>query len=107
MQRTICLVQSTKTLMVQQNLMVVFAQLVHSRLEEILSFLSSVPGPEGDSALCFVLTMWCAKQPNFYGVYERKVNATSLPASLNSSYERRIIGVVSFSGITWPIMIAK
>lgn len=70
--------QSTETLLVIQNLTVVFGQLVHNQLEDVLSFLSSVPGPEGDSALSFVLTLWCAKQHSFYGSYERKVTVLAL-----------------------------
>ncbi len=34
----------------------VFAQLVHTQLNALLSFLTSVPGPTGESALAFVLT---------------------------------------------------
>ncbi|XP_018022824.1 importin-9 [Hyalella azteca] len=74
--------QSTETLMVVQNLTVVFAQLVHRQLEDVLDFLSSVPGPEGDSALSFVLTLWCAKQHAFYGGYERKVTVLALAKML-------------------------
>ncbi|KAF2359254.1 Exportin-1/Importin-beta-like [Trinorchestia longiramus] len=70
--------QSTETLLVIQNLTVVFGQLVHSQLEDVLNFLSSVPGPEGDSALSFVLTLWCTKQHSFYGSYERKVTVLAL-----------------------------
>lgn len=70
--------QSTDTLLVIQNLIVVFAQLIHGKLEDVLDFLSSVPGPEGDSALCFVMTLWVGKQPSFYGHYERKVTVLAL-----------------------------
>lgn len=44
-----------------------------SQLEDVLKFLESVPSPTGDSALQFVLTVWCQWQPYFYGAYETKV----------------------------------
>ena len=33
----------------------VYAQLIHTQLNPVLNFLSSVPGPTGESALAFVL----------------------------------------------------
>ena len=56
-----------------QNLVLVYAQLVHSQLEGVLTFLAGVPGPSGQSALHFVLTQWCSKQHLFFGAYEEKV----------------------------------
>ena len=56
-----------------QNLVLVYAQLVHSQLEGVLTFLAGVPGPSGQSALHFVLTQWCSKQHLFFGSYEEKV----------------------------------
>ena len=56
-----------------QSLVMVFAHLVHTQMEAVLDFLSSVPGPTGKPALEFVLTEWCSKQHLFYGAYEGKV----------------------------------
>lgn len=56
-----------------QNLVLVYAQLVHSQLDGVLNFLAGVPGPSGQSALHFVLTQWCSKQHLFFGAYEGKV----------------------------------
>ena len=53
----------------------VFAHLVHTQMEAVLEFLSSVPGPTGKPALEFVLTEWCSKQHLFYGAYEGKVRS--------------------------------
>ena len=47
--------QGSETLSVIQSLIMVYAQLIHSQLNPVLSFLSSVPGPTGESALAFVL----------------------------------------------------
>jgi hypothetical protein len=55
-----------------QSLVMVYAQLMHSSLEAVLGFLSSVPGPTGQSALHFVMSEWVARQPLFYGAYESK-----------------------------------
>ena len=51
----------------------VFANLIHTQLDAVLEFLCSVPGPDGQPALQFVLTEWCSKQRFFYGAYEIKV----------------------------------
>lgn len=65
--------QQTETLSVIQSLILVFAHLIHTQMEAVLDFLSSVPGPTGKSALHFVLGEWCSKQHLFYGSYDRKV----------------------------------
>ena len=66
--------QGAETLTVVQNLVLVYAQLVHSQLDGVLTFLAGVPGPSGQSALHFVLTQWCCKQHLFFGAYEGKVS---------------------------------
>ena len=69
--------QGAQTLTVAQSLIMVYAQLVHSQLEAVLAFLSSVPGPTGASALQFVLGEWVGKQQQFFGCYESKVSSLS------------------------------
>jgi hypothetical protein len=56
----------------------VYAQLIHSQLAAVLNFLSSVPGPTGESGLHFVLAEWVARQHVFYGAYENKVSILAL-----------------------------
>ena len=51
----------------------VFIQLIRHQIEPTLEFLSTVPGPTGKSALDYVLTEWCSKQPSFFGNYETRV----------------------------------
>lgn len=70
--------QGARTLSVIQSLIMVYAHLVHSQLEAVLQFLSSVPGPTGDSALQFVMSEWVARQASFYGSYESKVSIIAL-----------------------------
>ncbi len=65
------------TTLVVQSLVMVYAQLMHSSLEAVLGFLSSVPGPTGQSALHFVMSEWVARQPLFYGAYESKAGVYS------------------------------
>ena len=67
------LVQGAETLSVIQSLVLVYAQLIHSRLDGVLTFLSSVPGPTGNSALHFVMNERVTRQHLFYGAYETKV----------------------------------
>lgn len=56
-----------------QSLIMVFAHLVNHQIEPVLDFLSGVPGPTGQSALEFVLDIWCQCHGLFYGAYEKKV----------------------------------
>jgi hypothetical protein len=70
--------RGAETLSVIQSLVLVYAQLIHSRLDGVLTFLSSVPGPTGNSALHFVMTEWVTRQHLFYGAYETKVSLTAL-----------------------------
>jgi hypothetical protein len=56
----------------------VYAHLIHTQLDAVLNFLSTVPGPTGQSALQFVLTEWCSRQHLFYGAYEAKVRYREL-----------------------------
>merc|ERR1712142_1114992 len=70
--------QGAKTLSVVQSLIMVYAQLIHSQMDAVLMFLSSVPGPTGNSALHFVMSEWVSKQHMFYGSYESKVSLMAL-----------------------------
>ena len=70
--------QGSETLSVIQSLLMVYAQLVHTQLEAVLTFLCSVPGPTGETALNFVLTQWVVRQHLFYGAYETKVSIVAL-----------------------------
>lgn len=56
----------------------VYAHLIHTQLDAVLNFLSTVPGPTGQSALQFVLIEWCSRQHLFYGAYEGKVRYREL-----------------------------
>ena len=56
-----------------QSLLLVYAQLIQTQLLPVINFLSSVPGPKGESALHFVMTEWVSRQTMFYGNYESKV----------------------------------
>ncbi|XP_043389542.1 importin-9 isoform X1 [Chelonia mydas] len=70
--------QQAETLSVMQSLIMVFAHLVHSQLEPLLEFLSSLPGPTGKPALEFVMAEWMSRQHLFYGQYEGKVSSVAL-----------------------------
>ena len=65
--------QGSHSLVAAQSLIMVYAHLVHSQMDAVLNFLSSVPGPKGQSALHFVLNQWCSRQHVFTGAYENKV----------------------------------
>lgn len=56
-----------------QSLVLSFLHLMNTQLEMTLDFLSGVPDPTGKSALEYVFKIWCARQPEFFGVYDSKV----------------------------------
>lgn len=70
-------IQSSQTVLVQQSLIMVFAHLVHTRMQPVLTFLSGLPGPTGQPVLEFLMTEWVNKQANFVGSYEVKVRLVS------------------------------
>jgi hypothetical protein len=70
--------QRTETPTVMQSLLMIYAHLINSEFDAVLNFLSTVPGPTGESALVFVLTEWMNKQQLFFGNYDRKVATIAL-----------------------------
>ncbi|XP_066017141.1 importin-9 isoform X1 [Pocillopora verrucosa] len=70
--------QQAETLSIIQSLVLSFLHLMNSQLETILNFLSGVPDPTGKSALEYVVRIWCARQPEFFGVYDSKVSTMAL-----------------------------
>ncbi|KAJ7325728.1 Importin 9 [Desmophyllum pertusum] len=68
--------QQAETLSIIQSLVVSFLHLMNSQLQMTLEFLSSVPDPTGKSALEYVVRIWCARQPEFFGVYDSKVSSS-------------------------------
>jgi importin-9 len=82
--------QGTDSLVSAQSLIMVYAHLVHTQMEAVLNFLSSVPGPKGQSALHFVLHEWCCKQHVFSGAYETKVRY------LNNTVDYRMFHLMIF-----------
>ena len=53
--------QSAASLPVIQSLIVVFACLMQTELESVVTFLSQVPDPTGQPALTFVMREWVAR----------------------------------------------
>ncbi|XP_070158231.1 importin-9 isoform X2 [Polyergus mexicanus] len=70
--------QSAETLIVMQSLLMIYAHLINTQFDAVLNFLSTVPGPTGQSALAFVLTEWVSRQRLFLGRYDRKVATVAL-----------------------------
>jgi hypothetical protein len=70
--------QSSNILLVQQSLIMVFAQLMHYRMDAVLTFLSNLPGPTGQPVLDFLMTEWVMKQNSFVGPYDCKISILAL-----------------------------
>ncbi|XP_062139391.1 importin-9-like [Drosophila sulfurigaster albostrigata] len=69
--------QNLECLEVIMNLVLISAHLFLTQMDSVLNFLSTVPGPNGEPALQFVLTNWLSRQ-NSFGAYERKVTTMAL-----------------------------
>ncbi|CAG0888327.1 unnamed protein product [Cyprideis torosa] len=61
-----------------QGLILVFIRLMADKLNAVLDFLSTVPGPTGCSALEYVMTEWMGRAPSFFGAYDRKVSVVGM-----------------------------
>ncbi|XP_060645422.1 importin-9-like [Drosophila nasuta] len=70
--------QNLECLKVIMNLVLIFAHLFLTQMDAVLNFLSTVPGPNGEPALQFVLTNWLSRQNSFFGAYERKLTTMAL-----------------------------
>ena len=70
-----------------QSLVMVYAQLIHTQLNAVVNFLCSVPGPNGETALEFVLSQWVERQFLFFGAYETKVSIIALAKLLQVQTE--------------------
>ncbi|KAL6428614.1 hypothetical protein ACFW04_007913 [Cataglyphis niger] len=70
--------QSAESLVVTQSLLMIYAHLINTQFDAVLNFLSTVPGPTGQSALAFVLSEWVSRQRLFLGRYDRKVATVAL-----------------------------
>jgi len=70
--------QKSEIFTVTQSLLMVFIQLLRHQIDATLEFLSAVPAPSGKSALHYILSEWCSKQPSFYGKYDLKVSCDAL-----------------------------
>uniref|UniRef100_A0A182YB22 Uncharacterized protein n=1 Tax=Anopheles stephensi TaxID=30069 RepID=A0A182YB22_ANOST len=70
--------QLVKSLNVIMSLVTIFAHLMLLQLDAVMNFLSTVPGPTGETAMSFVLANWLSRQHLFYGQYERKVTTLAL-----------------------------
>ncbi|XP_053669805.1 importin-9 [Anopheles nili] len=70
--------QLVESLNVIMSLVTIFAHLILLQLDAVMNFLSTVPGPTGETAMSFVLANWLSRQHLFYGQYERKVTTLAL-----------------------------
>ncbi|BFF89262.1 importin-9 [Drosophila madeirensis] len=70
--------QNLECLKVIMNLVLIFAHLFLTQMDAVLNFLSTVPGPNGEPAMQFVLSNWLSRQNSFFGMYERKVTTMAL-----------------------------
>ncbi|KAF8793185.1 Importin-9 like protein [Argiope bruennichi] len=94
--------QQVEALSVNQSLLMVFAHLINHQIDPVLDFLSGVPGPAGESALEFVMSIWCQCHPLFFGAYERKVSGFALSLILqhglkgNSGLKKTLSGETKY-----------
>ena len=83
-----------------QSLVMVYAQLIHTQLNAVVNFLCSVPGPNGETALEFVLSQWVERQFLFFGAYETKVSIIALAKLLQVHLLSRANTITSLMDLT-------
>jgi len=84
----LCRLQSSQSLTVQQSLILVFAQLIHHKMEDVLMFLSNIPGPTGQPVFEFFMSEWVSKQNSFVGAYECKIGILALAKLLEHAISK-------------------
>lgn len=57
----------------EDSLVLVFAYLFYTNLESTTTILSTIPGPDGDSALKYIFIKWLNKHHNFFGKFEKNL----------------------------------
>lgn len=62
--------QRTSDVAVEESLLVIFASLFYTHLDTVIYYLTLIPGPQGESALTFVLNRWLSKCYNFSSRYQ-------------------------------------
>lgn len=70
--------QRTNDISVEESLLVIFACLFYTHLDTVIYYLTLIPGPQGESALTFVLNRWLSKRYNFGGRYQCNLNILAL-----------------------------
>lgn len=65
--------QRANSVSVEESLLVIFAYLFYNRMESVINYLTLIPGPQGDSALTFVMNKWLSRNYNFGGKYQRNL----------------------------------
>lgn len=97
--------QLVESLHVIMSLIMIFAHLFLIQIDAVMNFLSSIPGPSGESAMNFVFSNWLTRQHLFYGTYERKVSVMALCKIFEygiNTQDQRIVNVMitDFAEIT-------
>lgn len=65
--------QRTETSELEESLISIFAFMFVNYLEPSITFLSGIPGPEGESAMGFLMKRWLYKKYYCFGKYERNI----------------------------------
>lgn len=57
----------------ESHLVLVFAYLFNTNIELTSKILSTIPGPDGGSALKYIFVKWLTKHNAFFGQFEKKL----------------------------------
>ncbi|XP_018331557.1 importin-9 isoform X2 [Agrilus planipennis] len=74
-----------RTTLMEEHLIVIFAYLFYYNMQDTMEFLNQIPGPQGESALVFVLNKWLSKPYVYYGKFELRLNIMALAKILEHS----------------------
>lgn len=65
--------QRASTIEMERSLLLVFAYLFYHHLGETIGYLAAIPGPDGQSALAFVMDKWLSKKFDYGGKYQNNL----------------------------------
>ncbi|KAF5285289.1 hypothetical protein FQR65_LT13279 [Abscondita terminalis] len=78
--------QRAKTIPVEESLLIIFAYLFYYHLEAVINYLTLIPGPDGRSALAFVLDRWLLKNYIYGGKYQFNLNVLALTRLIEHTF---------------------
>ncbi|KAF5288381.1 hypothetical protein FQA39_LY15471 [Lamprigera yunnana] len=78
--------QRASMIPMEESLLIIFAYLFYYHLEAVINYLTLIPGPDGRSALAFVLDRWLSKNYIYGGKYQFNLNVLALTRLIEHTF---------------------